>query len=77
MLGCRILTSGLSATKAREVFDVQVAEGVLSGMMGTSRDQGLVLKVPKMGGMVLGLVILLVRARGGVRCVVRDWIGVV
>jgi hypothetical protein len=47
----------LSPTKAREVFDVQMAEGVLSGMMRAARDQGLVLKVPKIGGMVLGLVI--------------------
>ena len=53
MLGCRILTSGLGATKARKVLDVQVAEGVLGGMMGASRDQGLVLEVPKVGWIVL------------------------
>jgi hypothetical protein len=55
MLGCRILTSGLGATKAGEVFDVQVAEGVLSGMVRAARDQGLVLEVPKVGWKVLVL----------------------
>jgi hypothetical protein len=55
VLGCRILTSGLSTAKAREVLDVKVAEGVLSGMVRAARDQGLVLEVPEVGGMVLGL----------------------
>jgi hypothetical protein len=47
-----------------------MAEGVLSGMVGATRDQGLVLEVPKVGRM--GLVICVRRARGGVGSVVRD-----
>lgn len=70
MLGCRILTGGLGATQARKVLDVQVAKGVLCGVMWAPRDQGLVLEVPKVGRMVL--VICVRGARGGVGSVVRD-----
>jgi hypothetical protein len=34
----RVLAGGLGAAKACEVLDVQVAEGVLGGMMRAARD---------------------------------------
>jgi hypothetical protein len=52
------------------MLDIQVAEGVLGGMVGATRDKRLVLEVPKVGRM--GLVICLRGARGGVGSVVRD-----